>query len=312
MVGNIPVSGNLILSPMDGFSDSPYRTITRNFGAALSYTEFISAKDILLNLNKVTNLTRFTELERPITFQIFDDNPERLLDAAMRLQEYSPDILDINMGCSDKQVSNRGAGAGLLQTPLKIATIFSTITKAIDIPVTGKIRLGWDADHKNYLEIARIIEDNGGKLIAVHGRTRAQRYSGKADWEAIAEIKQSVHIPVIANGDVKTAADIQSILNITQCDGVMIGRGAIGNPWIFSKQNKEEIPANEFYSVISKHLNLNIEFYGEEQGIKLFRKHVVRYLQPFSIEKKLMGQLLTTTDPKLFHYFLEDILQNIA
>ncbi|RPJ48007.1 MAG: tRNA-dihydrouridine synthase family protein, partial [Chloroflexi bacterium] len=206
-VREIPVYGDLILSPMDGYSDLPFRALARSLGSAMSYTEFISAIDVTGGRHPhMERKLKYLESERPVVFQIFDDDPDRLVRAALKLRPRNPDIIDINMGCSAKCVSGRGAGAGLLRTPEKIAQIFSRLTRELDIPITGKIRLGWDDTSRNYLDTARIIEDNGGSLIAVHGRTKAQGYTGTADWDAIAEVRQAVSVPVIANGDVKTVA----------------------------------------------------------------------------------------------------------
>ena len=242
-VGPVPVYGDKILSPMDGYSDLPFRATCRELGSAMSYTEFINALDILQGHPYVAQKMAFLPQERPVVFQIFDNDPQRLLEVALRVQDQEPDIIDINLGCSAKSVSNRGAGAGLLRTPLKVARIFRRLSGALEIPLTGKIRLGWDDDSRNYGLIARIIAENGGQMIAVHGRTKAQGYRGEADWDAIAEIRAAVEIPVIGNGDVRTPGDIQRMKAHTGCPAVMIARGAIGNPWIFAGQDRAEVAA---------------------------------------------------------------------
>ncbi len=229
-IKQIPVYGDLILAPMDGYSDRPFRSLCRELGSAVSYTEFINALDVLQGHPLLEKRLAFLPEERPVAFQIFDSEPGRLLDAALRLQAYQPDIIDINMGCSVQKVSARGAGAGLLREPEKVARIMALLTAALNVPVTAKIRLGWDEQRRNYLEIAQAVEENGGSLLAVHARTRAQAYSGQADWEAIAEIKQAVKIPVVANGDVRTVADIERIKQVTGCEAVMIGRAGGGQP----------------------------------------------------------------------------------
>jgi tRNA-dihydrouridine synthase B len=292
-IGGIPIYGDLMLAPMDGITDSPFRAIARQLGSAMSYTEFINAIDVVYGHPKTEEHLRFTEMERPITFQIFDNIPERILKAALILRKYNPDFIDINMGCSSLSVSNRGAGAGLLKYPQKIIEIFSNLTKSLDIPVTGKIRLGWDDDCKNYLQISKIIEENGGKLIAVHARTRAQKYGGIVDWGAIQEIKKSVSIPVIGNGDVKTVQDINTIKTSTGCDGVMIGRAALGNPWIFSHMNRAEVDNKQLYAIMNAHLEKMLDFYGKERGVVLFRKHVRWYLTALKLPKGLDSGLLT-------------------
>lgn len=292
-VDKIPVYGDLILSPMDGYSDLPFRSLARSLGSAMSYTEFINAIDVVYGHPHLDGRLQFTETERPVVFQVFDDEPDRLIAAVRKLRKRNPDIIDINMGCSAKKVSNRGAGAGLLRTPEKIADIFHRLTSELDIPVTGKIRLGWDDASKNYLQVAKIVEDNGGKLIAVHGRTRAQAYGGQAEWDPIAEVKAAVSIPVIGNGDVKTVADIDRMKAHTGCDAVMIARAAIHNPWIFSRLDREQVPPEQVRAVIQQHLASMLDFYGPEHGLVFFRKYVTRYLSPYQLTVDQRQHLLT-------------------
>jgi nifR3 family TIM-barrel protein len=297
MVREIPVYGDAILSPMDGYSDLPFRALCRELGSALSYTEFINALEILQGHPHVHERLGYLPEEQPVAFQIFDSEPQRLLEAALRLQALGPAIIDINMGCSDKSVSGRGAGAGLLRTPLKIARIFRRLSRALEVPLTGKIRLGWDDDSRNHVLVARIIEENGGQLIAVHGRTRQQAYNGQADWDAIAEVRQAVKIPVIANGDVRTAQDIERLKDHTGCPAVMVGRSAIGNPWIFSHLDREQVPPGEVRRILLRHLELSLSYYGERRGLMLFRKHANRYLK---LSGELRQRTLTTFDAREF------------
>ncbi len=304
-IRSIPVYGDLILSPMDGYSDLPFRALCRELGSALSYTEFINAIDILGGHPHVHEKYTFLPAERPMVFQIFDNLPERLLETARRLRRFNPDIIDINMGCSAKTVSGRGAGAGLLKTPLKIARIFHKLTRELDIPITGKIRLGWDDETRNYRLVARIIEQEGGALVAVHGRTKAQSYSGSADWDAIAEVRQAVSIPVIGNGDVKTVADIERMKAHTGCSAVMIGRGAIGNPWIFGRQDRLQVPVAQVQQTLLRHLELSLDFYGPQRGLVLFRKHASRYLSPYGLSPDLRSRLLTCQQPQEFLALVE-------
>ena len=306
-VGDIPVYGDTILSPMDGFSDLPFRRMCRRLGSAMSYTEFINAIDVIKTHPYLEYRMTYAEFERPVVFQLFDDDPDRILEAALRLQERKPDIIDVNMGCPSKTVARRGAGAGLLQNPEKIAEIFQKLTKSLDIPVTGKIRLGWDEDTLNYLEIAKIIEDNGGQLVAVHGRTKVQNYSGQANWDAIAEIKQAVSIPVIGNGDVKTVADISKMKDYTNCDAVMIGRAAIGNPWIFTGQDRHDVGYEQVRETMLSHLESMLAFYGREKGLKLFRKHAYGYISPYQLSREQRVTLLSSETPQEFTTFLDQI-----
>jgi len=281
---------------MDGYSDQPFRTICRELGSAMSYTEFINTIDVLNGHPYLHEKLAFQPAERPVVYQVFDNDPGRLLEASLRLQERQPDIIDVNLGCSARTVSGRGAGAGLLKEPAKIVAIFQALSHALRTPVTAKIRLGWDETSRNYRQVARLLEENGAAAIAAHGRTRAQGLRGKADWDAIAEIRQAVSIPVIANGDVVTVADIERIKAHTGCPAVMIGRGAVGNPWIFSRLDRKQVSQDEVLRVIRTHLERMIDFYGVPHGLIWFRKHILRYLRPYSMSASIRQQLLKTED----------------
>jgi nifR3 family TIM-barrel protein len=209
----------------------------------------------------------------------------------LKIEPLKPDIIDINMGCPAKSIADRGAGVGMMLTPEKIARTFKLLTSNLKVPVTGKIRLGWDRD-KNYRLIARIVEEEGGSLIAIHGRTKEQRYSGDADWDAIAEVKSLVKIPVIGSGDVKTVADIQRMKQHTNCDAVMIGRAAIANPWIFMGMDREQVPAELLKQTVHEHLRKSIQFYGEEDGQRLFRKYAVQYLLLKTLDRDSRKEIL--------------------
>ncbi|HAV77136.1 MAG TPA: tRNA dihydrouridine synthase DusB, partial [Anaerolineae bacterium] len=202
-IRDVPIYGDAILAPMDGYSDWPFRSICRALGSAMSYTEFVKVEKILSRSKEPAKRLYFEEAERPITFQIYGDDPDLILKAALKIEPLNPDIIDLNMGCPAKSIADRGAGVGMMPTPEKIAETFKKLTSALKVPVTGKIRLGWDTN-KNYKLIARIVEEEGGSLIAIHGRTKEQRYSGNANWDAVAEVKSSAKIPVIGSGDVRT------------------------------------------------------------------------------------------------------------
>jgi tRNA-dihydrouridine synthase B len=293
-VRHIPVYGDTILAPMDGFSDLPFRLICRELGSAMSYTEFMSVEELGHNVKRTHRKLRFDPSERPMTFQIYGHDENLLVDTAMRLETLGPDIIDLNMGCWVNSISGRGAGAGLLRTPDKIANIFTRFGQALKIPFTGKIRLGWDADSRNYLEVAKVLEASGASLIAVHGRTKSQAYKGEADWDAIAEVKATVKVPVAGSGDVKTAADIERMKRHTGVDAVMIGRAAIGNPWIFSRKDRAQVTRPEVVQLMRRHLALNLEFYGEDGGIILFRKHAARYIPEDAASRAMRVAMLTT------------------
>ncbi|MGQ3683717.1 MAG: tRNA dihydrouridine synthase DusB [Candidatus Loosdrechtia sp.] len=291
-IRGIPICGDLILSPMAGFSDVPYRLICREFGMAMSYLEVVSMDGVLWKNKKTFQLLDFRPIERPVAFQILGNDEDKLSEACRMMEVLGPDIIDVNMGCPVSDIAGKGAGAGLLRYPVKIGRIFRMLTKILRVPVTGKIRLGWDDKSRNYLDVARILEDSGASLIAVHGRTRSQLFRGKADWDAIAEVKQTVKIPVIGNGDVKCAADIEHIKRHTGCDGIMIGRAAIGNPWIFQYRDRDHVPYSEKIEVIRRHLSLMQAYYGNEIGIILFRKHITKYITALPLATELRPLLV--------------------
>lgn len=310
-IKHIPVYGDLILSPMDGLSERPFRSLVRKIGSAMSYTEFINALDVISNSNHFERKTLYHEFERPVVFQIFDDDADRLVKAARILMRYEPDIIDLNLGCSARHVAGRGAGAALLLHPKKIAHIMSNLVRHLPVPVTAKIRLGWDEQHRNYLEISKILQDSGAQLIAVHGRTKAQGYTGQADWDAIAEIKASLQIPIIANGDVRTVADIERIKFHTRCDAVMIGRAALENPWIFSRRDREQVSIIELEHWIRDHLNEMIEFHGDMEGLILFRKYLKRLLSPYPVPENMLKNLLTANDLETYYRNLDLLFKHL-
>jgi nifR3 family TIM-barrel protein len=290
-VRNVPIYGDAILAPMDGYSDWPFRSLCRGLGSAMSYTEFVKVEKILSKSKQPAKKLYFEEVERPVTFQLYGDDPDMILEAALRVQEWGPDIIDINMGCPAKSIADRGAGVGMMKTPLKIARTFSKLTAKLKVPVTGKIRLGWEKC-KSYKLVARIVEQNGGSLIAIHGRTKEQSYSGQADWDAIAEVKASVRIPVIGSGDVKKVADIKRMKGYTGCEAVMIGRAAIANPWIFSSLDRDQVPSELLHRTVHDHLERSTKFYGEEDGQRLFRKYAVQYLLMQTLSRETRKRIL--------------------
>ncbi|MBK8900873.1 MAG: tRNA-dihydrouridine synthase family protein [Anaerolineaceae bacterium] len=280
-VGDVPVFGDAILAPMAGYSDVPYRALCRAYGSAMHYTEFVPVEALLgKRVHERFRMRLDTQPgEHPMVFQIFGNNAQMLLDAALRIQEWGPDIIDVNMGCSTRKVSGRGAGVGMMPQPALIAETFKLLSQHLEVPVTGKIRLGWDATQENFLEIGRILEQNGAALIAIHGRTKVQKYGGEANWDAIAALKQAVSVPVIGNGDVQTPEDIDRMKTHTGCDAVMIGRAAIGNPWIFARQRREELAIGDIIKAVRLHAREMVAYYGEAPGLRQFRKHLKRYFE---------------------------------
>jgi nifR3 family TIM-barrel protein len=237
------------------------------------------------------------------------------LKAALLVQTLSPDIIDINLGCPAESVTDLGAGVSLMRTPLKVAQIFHKLSRALDVPVTGKIRLGWEdgsEEGRNYRLIARVIEENGGAAIAVHGRTQEQQYRGKANWDAIAEVKQAAGIPVIGNGDVKTVADIEDMKRYTGCDAVMIGRAAVGNPWIFAHLDRAQVSAAMLREMVHQHLKRSIAFYGEHKGLILFRRHALLYLKSQHLPRAVRTQIIAQKDAGSFLSLLDAYYAGLA
>lgn len=312
-VGGVPVYGDAILAPMAGYSDVPYRALCRAYGSAMHYTEFVPVEGLLGKKrdNRFWRRLDKKQDEHPVVFQIFGNNAQKILEAALRIQELGPDIIDINMGCSTRRVSGRGAGVGMMPQPALIAETFALLSSTLDVPVSGKIRLGWDEDQRNFAEIARIMEGNGAALIAMHARTKTQKYGGRADWEAIAELRDVVSVPVIGNGDVQSPEDIELLKDRTGCDAVMIGRAAIGNPWIFARLRKEDLPVEEILQGVRLHAREMVEYYGEKQGLVLFRKHLKGYLAEISVAPELLSQLLDCTLLDEFYRLLDQLREPV-
>jgi tRNA-dihydrouridine synthase B len=291
-IGSLQVEGNLILAPMDGYTSWPFRSLCRELGSAISYTEFIKAGDVLDRPDYIQSKIQFTDSERPIFFQVYGNDPQAILQAALELVKLQPDGIDVNMGCPNRSIAGRGAGAGLMRTPLVAARIIKELSAALDIPVTAKIRTGWK-DCQNAALLAGIIERFGGELVTVHARSKEMGHEGLPDLAALAEIKSRLKIPVLGNGGIKKVRDIQAMKEATGCDGVMIGRAALRNPWIFSGRDREEISPIEVKGLLEEHLERSLSFYGEEDGLVLFRKFAAAYLEPYGLEDRRRKDLLT-------------------
>ena len=234
-IGNVTIENNLFLAPMAGVTDLAFRSICRRYGAGLTYSEMVSAKGLYYGDKKTPRLMKGGDDEHPYAIQIFGSDADIMAEIIPAVTEYKPDIIDINMGCPTPKIVNNGDGSALLRSPEKIAEIVRRVSDASPVPVTVKIRKGWDSGNINAVQVAKIIEQNGAAAIAVHGRTRDEYYGGSADWDIIRRVKESVKIPVIGNGDVETARDVKRMFDETGCDAVMIGRGAQGNPFLFKQ-----------------------------------------------------------------------------
>ncbi len=280
-IGPYTLRNPFILAPMAGVSEMPFRVLAFRMGAALCPTELVSAQGLMrANARTVKYLTHDAEAEQPYSLQIFGGEPEVMAQAALVGKQWGAQIIDINMGCPVKKVTKSGAGSALLCDPPRAAQIVKAIAEATGLPVTAKIRSGWDHTHRNYLEMAATLEDAGCAALAVHPRTRAQGYAGSADWSVIADLKRYIKkMPIIGNGDVKTPADAQRMLETTGCDFVMIGRGALGNPWIFRQLLGGQAPsADERCATVLEHFRAHLAFVGAEiPAVRAFRKHLAWY-----------------------------------
>jgi nifR3 family TIM-barrel protein len=285
-IGKFTFNEPVFLAPMAGVTDTAYRIIAHDMGCPLCYAEMVSSQGIHFRNERTLTMLESEPGERPLAMQIFANTPEMAAEAAKYVEDLgTADILDFNMGCPAPKIVKNGEGSALMRDPDKAYAILSAIRKAVKMPFTVKMRKGWDDEHVNVLEIAKIAEAAGVDAIAVHGRTREQFYSGKADWDIIAEVKKTVKVPVIANGDVRTCQDLQKILDVTGADGVMIGRGAQGNPWIFKQlthylRSGEVLPPptlQERAAVIVRHLDLLLKYKGDYIGPREMRKHATWY-----------------------------------
>lgn len=287
-IGGVPLKSHAVLAPMAGVSDRAYRELCVRFGAAYCVSEMVSSKALSFNSKKSEELMEISDLERPCGIQIFGDDPKCMADAAKHALENKPDIIDINIGCPAPKISSNGSGSALMKNPRLCGEIVKAVTAVTDIPVTVKIRKGWDDDSVNAVEVAKICESAGAAAITVHGRTRQQYYKPPVDYDIIKAVRESVSVPVIANGDIDNAERAKEVMDITGCDLVMIGRATLGNPWIFSQINaylenpnvKIHTPdLEERLGVMIEHIGKMVEYKGEHMAMLQARKLVVGYFK---------------------------------
>ncbi|MBQ3125353.1 MAG: tRNA dihydrouridine synthase DusB [Clostridia bacterium] len=299
-IGNSELENRVFLAPMAGITDKPFREICREFGAGMVYSEMISAKGLHYNDKKTASLMDMTG-ESPCAIQIFGSEPEIMAEIIPKVMEFEPDIIDINMGCPAPKIANNGDGSALMKTPELMGRIMRAVADASPVPVTAKIRKGWDSDVA--VECAKILEENGAAAVAVHGRTREEYYSGKADWDVIKRVKAELSIPVIGNGDIWSAGDAVNMFQYTGCDAVMVARGAQGNPWLF-RQIKDAIDGKsvvlpdpkERLEVALRHITRLIEDKGESRGIKEARKHIAWYIKGLKGSSAIKTEIFKISD----------------
>ncbi len=318
-IGNVKINGNLILGPMAGVTDLPFRILCKEQGADLIYTEMVSAKGIQYNNKNTENLLTVEEKERPVSLQLFGADPHIMSETAKRIEHRNFDILDINMGCPVPKVVNNGEGSALMKEPKLVGEIVHAVSTAIHKPLTVKIRKGFTESTANAVEIAKIAEANGAAAIAVHGRTREQYYSGRADWNIIRAVKEAVRVPVIGNGDIFKPEDAKRLILETGCDGIMLARGVRGNPWLFAQLREflntgkilDKPNVFEAVDMMLRHARLSIQYKGEYIGIREMRKHVAWYTTGYPLAAKLRQHVNEIEDYHQLEELLNQYLNSI-
>lgn len=294
-IGNVGLGGHAALAPMAGVADRAFRELCMEFGAGYCVSEMVSSKGIAYNSKKSAELMVISDSERPCAVQIFGTEPGTMADAARFAMQYRPEVIDINMGCPAPKIAGSGSGAALMRDPDLCGRIVQAVSRAVDIPVTVKIRSGFDEEHINAVEVARIAEKNGAQAVTVHGRTRKQFYAPPVNYDIIREVKRALSVPVIGNGDIVDMKSAQYVMEYTGCDYLMVGRGALGNPWVFREINEyfdngiiiKPPTLDEKCGVLLRHIAKVVEYKGEYVGMREARKHTVYYLKGFKNAAKL-------------------------
>lgn len=310
-IDNIPIYGRLILAPMDGLSDATFRRITRQLGSAYSVSEFINTLDFVYSKVYQRKRLFYHEDERPFVAQILDNDATRMAENAAYIEErFKPDMIDVNLGCPARTVAGRGAGSACMKNPELVKQIFEQVCKAVSIPVTVKIRLGWNDESMNYMDIASIAVERGAKAVAMHARTTKMGFMKPPKWEHIAILKKAMPVPVIGNGGVCTVADAKRMLDETGCDAVMIGRAAKDNPWIFSWRDREEVPMEEVFYLARYQLRQMLDI-NPETAIMPFRKYLKAYLEPYNLPREEMKTLLTASQAETLFELIDNVYERL-
>lgn len=304
-IQDVEIPGRVVLAPMAGVTDRVYRRMAKKQGAALIFSEMVSADGLVRYSNRTYEILKFDNSERPFGIQLFGSDPDIMAEAARRIIPLQPDFIDLNFGCPVKKVIRRGAGAALLLDLPRLQKIASAVVQATPIPVLGKFRSGWNDKSIVAVKVGQLLEDSGVCAVTLHARTRRMGYSGEADWDLIRQLKESVSIPVIGSGDVRTHRDVGRMLEQTGCDLVMVGRGSLGNPWIFRMANEyletgeEPIPPShsERIDTCIKHIKLELDWLGEERGVRMIRKHIAWYLKGMPGNIRIKRAVFDTLDP---------------
>ncbi len=312
-IGDISLNNSFIMAPMAGITDLPFRKLCRAQGAGLAVSEMVNAQENLWDTDKSKNRVVLDGETGPISIQILGTEPEDMANAAQYNVGLGADIIDINMGCPAKKVCKKAAGSALMRDEALVRDILSAVVNAVDVPVTLKIRTGWDHENKNALNIAKIAEKEGIQMLTIHGRTRQDGFSGEAEYETIRTIKSQISIPVIANGDITSVEKARQVLDITKADGLMIGRGAFGNPWIFRslmEDNLYQPSTDEIFEVINTHLDGLYDLYGDEKGVRVARKHLLWYSSWFDNAKDWRTTLMTARCRDEQYHILTSLINN--
>ena len=320
-IGNVKIKNNVVMAPMAGISNSAYRTIIKDMGCGLIVAEMVSDKAIAYGNKKTIDMLYMTDYERPLSQQIFGSDTHSFVSAAKFIESnMHPDIIDINMGCPVPKVAlSAQAGSALLKDPDKVYSIVKSVVDVVSVPVTVKIRSGWDSNHINAVEIAKIVEKAGASAITVHGRTRVQGYSGAADLDIIKKVKENVNIPVIGNGDIRSCYDAKHMIDYTKCDAVMIGRGILGNPWLIKEcvdylekgTLPKKVSIQEKFAMIKRHLDLLLKTKPKKVALLEIRTHIAYYLKGIPGAKELKSQIFKTNSQEEIINLLDNFLENI-